>query len=82
MTVSDLTKGAQYFFTVAGQGRTQKYERGISKRESKINLINIHDIHTSLLITSQTCGVLVWRDIGAESPMLRPKVLLLHTEHE
>ena len=62
------------------QGRRQKYERGVSKRESKIWLINIHDIHTSVLITSQTCGVLVSRDIGAESPMLRPKVLILHAD--
>ena len=54
--------------------------KGVSKGENKIWVINIHDIHTSVLIISQTCGVLVSCDIGSESPKLRPKVLILHAD--
>ena len=57
------------------QGRTKYYERGVSKRESEIVLINIHNIHTRMLrFVSQSCGLLISPGIGPESPMLRPKV--------
>ena len=56
------------------QGHTEKYERGFPNM-----LINIHDIHMRVRrFVSQTCGVLILRGIGVESPMLRPKVWVLH----
>ena len=50
-----LTKLRDRYWIVRGRsfmkgvrGVTQKYERGVSKCESEILLINIHDIHTSI----------------------------------
>ena len=65
------------------QGSTQKSERGVSKFECEILLINIYDIHTiiHMQFASQTCGVLVSRGIGAESPCnADAKVLVLHAD--
>ena len=60
----------------------QKYEKGVSKLEREILLINTHDIHTSRHRLHRR--LVEYYSQGALAPnhraMLRPKVLVLHAD--